>query len=108
MSSLFSSLNPEQLEAVTLPHQPALVLAADDEKFPPRQVQWFINNAKEEGLRASQVETYDDFAHKMAEFYSYYEQQCNKDGVVDFAELLLRSYELLTRNEIVREHYGAR
>ncbi|HEY6044730.1 MAG TPA: UvrD-helicase domain-containing protein [Nitrosospira sp.] len=210
MSSLFSSLNPEQLEAVTLPHQPALVLAgagsgktrvlttriahliqsgqvsphgilavtftnkaakemlvrissmlpinthgmwigtfhglcnrmlrahyqdaglpqsfqildsadqlavikrilkslaADDEKFPPRQVQWFINNAKEEGLRASQVEAYDDFARKMAEFYVYYEQQCNKDGVLDFAELLLRSYELLTRNEIVREHYGAR
>jgi DNA helicase II / ATP-dependent DNA helicase PcrA len=210
MSSLFSSLNPEQLEAVTLPHQPALVLAgagsgktrvlttriahliqsgqvsphgilavtftnkaakemlirissmlpintqgmwigtfhglcnrmlrahyhdaglpqsfqildsadqlavvkrilkslgADDEKFQPRQVQWFINNAKEEGLRASQVETYDDFARKMVEFYLHYEQQCNKDGVVDFAELLLRSYELLTRNEIIREHYCVR
>jgi DNA helicase-2/ATP-dependent DNA helicase PcrA len=83
-------------------------LGADDEKFPPRQVQWFINNAKEEGLRASQVEAHDDFTHKMAEFYLSYEQQCNKEGVVDFAELLLRSYELLTRNEIVREHYRSR
>ncbi|SEP01314.1 UvrD-helicase domain-containing protein [Nitrosovibrio sp. Nv6] len=83
-------------------------LGADDEKFPPRQVQWFINNAKEEGLRASQVETYDDFGRKMAEFYVSYEQQCNKEGVVDFAELLLRSYELLTRNEIIREHYRGR
>jgi DNA helicase-2/ATP-dependent DNA helicase PcrA len=83
-------------------------LGADDEKFPPRQVQWFINNAKEEGLRASQVEAHDDFTHKMAEFYLSYEQQCNKEGVVDFAELLLRSYELLTRNEIVREHYRGR
>ncbi|SOD40765.1 UvrD-helicase domain-containing protein [Nitrosovibrio sp. Nv4] len=83
-------------------------LGADDEKFPPRQVQWFINNAKEEGLRASQVETYDDFARKMVEFYVSYEQQCNKEGVVDFAELLLRSYELLTRNEIIREHYRGR
>lgn len=83
-------------------------LGADDEKFPPRQVQWFINNAKEEGLRASQVETYDDFARKMVEFYLVYEQQCNKEGVVDFAELLLRTYELLTRNEIVREHYRGR
>ena len=64
-------------------------LGADDEKFPPRQVQWFINNAKDEGLRASQVETYDDFARKMVEFYLFYEQQCNKEGVVDFAELLL-------------------
>ncbi len=83
-------------------------LGADDEKFPPRQVQWFINNAKEEGLRASQVEVYDDFARKMTEFYTVYEQQCNKEGVVDFAELLLRSYELLIRNEILREHYCAR
>jgi DNA helicase-2/ATP-dependent DNA helicase PcrA len=83
-------------------------LGADEEKFPPRQVQWFINNAKEEGLRASQIEAHDDFSHKMAEFYLSYEQQCNKEGVVDFAELLLRSYELLTRNEIVREHYRGR
>jgi DNA helicase-2/ATP-dependent DNA helicase PcrA len=83
-------------------------LDADDEKFPPRQVQWFINNAKEEGLRASQVEAYDDFARKMVEFYLVYEQQCNKEGVVDFAELLLRTYELLTRNEMVREHYRGR
>lgn len=83
-------------------------LGADEEKFPPRQVQWFINNAKEEGLRASQVEAHDDFSHKMAGFYLSYEQQCNKEGVVDFAELLLRTYELLTRNEIVREHYRGR
>jgi DNA helicase-2/ATP-dependent DNA helicase PcrA len=83
-------------------------LGADDEKFPPRQVQWFINNAKEEGLRASRVETYDDFTRKMVEFYLFYEQQCNKEGVADFAELLLRSYELLTRNEHLREHYRGR
>ncbi|MDN5835727.1 MAG: UvrD-helicase domain-containing protein [Nitrosospira sp.] len=83
-------------------------LSADDAKFPPRQVQWFINSAKEEGLRAYQVEAYDDFTRNMAEFYLFYEQQCNKEGVVDFAELLLRSYELLTRNEHLREHYRGR
>ncbi len=83
-------------------------IGADDEKFPPRQVQWFINNAKEEGLRGSQVEAYDDFTRKMVEFYLVYEQQCNKEGMVDFAELLLRSYELLTRNEILRSHYSGR
>ena len=44
----------------------------------------------------------------MVEFYLYYEQQCAKEAVVDFAELLLRSYELLTRNELIREHYGIR
>ncbi len=83
-------------------------LGADNEKFPPRQVQWFINNAKEEGLRASQVESYDDFARKMVEFYQCYEQQCAKEAVVDFPELLLRSHELLTRNEVIREHYSNR
>ncbi|KIO50315.1 UvrD-helicase domain-containing protein [Nitrosospira sp. NpAV] len=83
-------------------------LGADDEKFPSRQVQWFINNAKEEGIRASQVEIRDDFTRKMTEFYLYYEQQCNKEGVVDFAELLFRSYELLTRSEHLREHYRGR
>jgi DNA helicase-2/ATP-dependent DNA helicase PcrA len=83
-------------------------LGADEEKFAPRQVQWFINNAKEEGMRAAEVEAYDDFTRKMVEFYLSYEQQCNKEGVVDFAELLLRSYELLVRNEIIREHYRSR
>ena len=83
-------------------------IGANDEKFPPRKVQWFINNAKEEGLRGSQVEAYDDFTRKMVEFYLIYEQQCNKDGMVDFAELLLRSYELLARNEILRRHYSGR
>ncbi|HVW64405.1 MAG TPA: UvrD-helicase domain-containing protein [Nitrosospira sp.] len=83
-------------------------LGADEEKFAPRQVQWFINNAKEEGMRAAEVEAYDDFTRKMVEFYLSYEQQCNKQGVADFAELLLRSYELLVRNEIIREHYRSR
>ncbi|GAB1719919.1 MAG: ATP-dependent DNA helicase UvrD [Nitrosospira sp.] len=83
-------------------------LGADEEKFAPRQVQWFINNTKEEGMRAAEVEAYDDFTRKMVEFYLPYEQQCNKEGVADFAELLLRSYELLVRNEIIREHYRSR
>ena len=80
----------------------------DNEKFTPRQVQWFINNAKDDGLRGSQVEVYDDFTRKMVEFYLAYEQQCNKEGVVDFAELLLRSYELLIRNEVLQKHYSSR
>src|SRR5688500_1788136 len=83
-------------------------LGDDYEKFATRQVKWLINNAKEEGLRASQVEAYDDIARKMVEFYLAYEQQCDKEGVVDFAELLLRSHELLSRNEIIREHYRSR
>ncbi|MBX3616753.1 UvrD-helicase domain-containing protein [Nitrosomonas sp.] len=83
-------------------------LQADDKKFPPRQVQWFINNAKEAGLRAAYVIVEDTFSRRMLEFYQMYEQQCQREGAVDFAELLLRSYELLTRNEPLRQHYRAR
>src|SRR5687768_8768880 len=83
-------------------------LSADEKKFPPRQVQWFINNAKEAGLRAAYVVAEDVFSRRMLEFYQAYEQQCNKEGVVDFAELLLRSYELLSRNEILCRHYQER
>ena len=67
----------------------------DDEKFPPRQVQWFIANNKEHGLRASAVDTTDDFSRRMNEVYELYDQQCQREGVVDFAELLLRALELL-------------
>ena len=83
-------------------------LSADEKKFPPRQVQWFINNAKEAGLRAAYVTVEDAFSRRMLEFYQAYEQQCHKEGVVDFAELLLRSYELLNRNEILCQHYRER
>ncbi|WP_295628154.1 UvrD-helicase domain-containing protein [uncultured Nitrosomonas sp.] len=83
-------------------------LSADDKKFPPRQVQWFINNAKESGLRAAYVTADDVFSRHMFEFYQTYEQQCHKEGAVDFAELLLRSYELLSRNEILCQHYRER
>ena len=83
-------------------------LAVDDKKFPPRQVQWFINNAKETGLRAAYVIADDAYSRRMVEFYQAYEQQCQKEGAVDFAELLLRCYELLNRNEILRKHYCER
>lgn len=83
-------------------------LGISDKDMPPRQVQWFINNAKEEGLRASKVESHDSFTRKTVEFYQAYEQQCNKDGIVDFPELLLRCYELLLRNEILCNHYRER
>lgn len=83
-------------------------LSIDEKKFPPRQVQWFINNAKEAGLRAAYVQVDDPFSRRMLECYQAYEQQCNKEGVVDFPELLLRSYELLSRNAILCQHYRAR
>ncbi len=83
-------------------------LGVDDEKYPPRQVQYFINANKEEGLRPSSVEVFDDFSRKLLDVYRAYEDVCRREGVVDFAELLLRSFELLARNEPLREHYRAR
>ena len=83
-------------------------LNVDDEKFPPRELQHFINAQKEQGLRASAVEAWDGFSRQRVELYEAYEQQCQREGVVDFAELLLRSYELLERNEILRRHYQER
>ena len=83
-------------------------LGVDEERFPPRQVQYFISAAKEEGKRAKQVEVFDDFSRRNAEIYASYDEQCQKEGVADFAELLLRSFELLSRNEILRNHYQSR
>ena len=80
----------------------------DEERYPARQAAWFITANKDEGRRAKDVEAYDDFSHRMVEVYTAYDAQCQREGVVDFAELLLRSYELLTRNEMLREHYRSR
>ena len=80
----------------------------DDEKYPPRNLQLFINSAKESGLRAGQVEANDDFNRKFVELYRLYDEQCQREGVVDFPELLLRCHELLARNEPLRRHYNQR
>src|SRR5690606_10352514 len=80
----------------------------DDEKYPPRDVQRFINGAKEDGLRPGDVEAHDSHRRRLIEIYQLYEAQCQREGVVDFAELLLRAHELLVRNAPVREHYQRR
>ncbi|QEI07350.1 AAA family ATPase [Pigmentiphaga aceris] len=80
----------------------------DDEKYPPKQLQQFINGNKEAGLRAGDVEAHDAFTRRMVELYDLYDTQCQREGVADFSELLLRSYELLARNAPIREHYQRR
>ena len=84
------------------------LLNVDDEKFPPKQVQNFINGCKDEGLRAHAVEAYDPHSQKMREIFEEYDKQCQRDGVADFAELLLRCYELLERDAHIRQHYQNR
>ncbi|MGL5633180.1 MAG: UvrD-helicase domain-containing protein [Azovibrio sp.] len=83
-------------------------LNVDDEKYPPKELMYFINAHKEQGLRAAQAEAYDANTRRRVELYSEYEAQCQREGVVDFAELLLRCHELLSRNEPLRRHYQER
>lgn len=105
---------PQAFQIIDIADQLAMIrrilkaLSVDDKRFPSRQVQWFINNAKEAGRRAANVVADDPYARHLLEFYSAYERQCDREGVVDFAELLLRSYEMLSRNEALREHYRER
>ncbi|MDP1740322.1 UvrD-helicase domain-containing protein [Polaromonas sp.] len=80
----------------------------DDERFPPKQLMWFIAGCKEDGQRAKDVVVCDEETRKKAEIYALYEEQCQREGVVDFGELMLRSYELLRDNLPVREHYQRR
>jgi DNA helicase-2/ATP-dependent DNA helicase PcrA len=80
----------------------------DDERFPPKQLAWFIGNCKEEGLRPKDVVASDPDTRKKIEIYQLYEDQCQREGVVDFGELMLRSYELLRDNAPIREHYQRR
>lgn len=84
------------------------LLNIDDEKFPPKQVQNFINGCKDEGLRANAVDAYDPHTQKLREIFEEYDKQCQRDGVADFAELLLRCYELLERDSNIRQHYQNR
>ncbi len=80
----------------------------DDERFPPKQLQWFIAGCKEDGLRPKDVDVRDDETRRKVDIYQLYEDQCQREGVVDFGELMLRSYELLRDNEAIRMHYRAR
>ncbi len=81
----------------------------DDTKWPPRQAQWYINGQKDEGLRPQHIDPgHDLFEKTMHGVYTAYEQECQKLGVVDFAELLMRSNELWLNNEALRNHYRER
>lgn len=80
----------------------------DEERFVPKQVAWFIAGAKEDGLRPRDVEVRDAQTRTLVDVYQAYEDQCQREGVVDFAELLLRTYELMRDDEPLRQHYRRR
>ncbi len=83
-------------------------LNLDEDRFVPKQVTWFIAARKEQGERPRDVQVRDEQTRKLVEIYQAYEDQCQREGVVDFAELMLRTYELLRDNDPLREHYQRR
>ncbi len=81
----------------------------DETKWPPKQATWFINNRKDEGLRPKHLEDHGDHVvAQMIKIYAAYEEACQRGGMVDFAELLLRSHELWLNNPELLKHYQAR
>ena len=81
------------------------IMNIDVDQFSPKESQYFINANKDKGIRSHHVKAYDDHSKKLNEIYSEYEKQCNREGVVDFAELLLRCFELFEKNIGIRKHY---
>jgi DNA helicase-2/ATP-dependent DNA helicase PcrA len=80
----------------------------DEERFVPKQVNWFIAGSKDDGLRPQDVVIQDGQTQKLVEIYQAYQDQCQREGVVDFAELMLRTYELMRDDPLLREHYRRR
>jgi len=81
----------------------------DEAQWPHKQIQAFINGEKEEGRRPHHIDIgHNPFVGKMVQVYKAYEEQCQRSGLVDFAELLLRAHELWLKQPLVLAHYQAR
>ena len=84
-------------------------LGIDEKRWPPKQMQWYINGKKDEGIRPQHIEVYDDPTEQtFVKVYSGYQEACDRAGLVDFAELLLRAHELWLNNSVLLEHYQQR
>ena len=85
-------------------------LQLDDGRWPPRQAQGYINTQKDEGLRSHHIEAVggDFYQQTMLQIYRAYEGACERAGMVDFAELLLRAHELWLKNPAILQHYQSR
>jgi DNA helicase-2/ATP-dependent DNA helicase PcrA len=84
-------------------------LGIDEKRWPPKQMQWYINGKKDEGIRPQHIEVYDDPTEQtFVKVYSGYQEACDRAGLVDFAELLLRAHELWLNNPILLAHYQQR
>lgn len=83
-------------------------LNLDEDRFPPKEAQWFINHQKEEGNEPQDVNPFDAKGDQLLKIYIAYQNACQKAGTIDFADLLLKSYKLLLKNEEIRTHYQNR
>ncbi|MDC1501777.1 DNA helicase II [Gammaproteobacteria bacterium] len=84
-------------------------LQIDDERWPAKQCQWYINGQKDEGLRATNIDDFgDDYTKTMLRIYRAYEIACDRGGMIDFGEILLRSHELWLKNPQILDHYQRR
>jgi DNA helicase-2/ATP-dependent DNA helicase PcrA len=85
-----------------------LALNLDEDRFPPKETQWFINAQKEEGREPHQVEARDFHAQTLVKIYQAYHEACQRAGVIDFADLILKTYKLLHTHPEIRAHYQQR
>ena len=84
-------------------------LHLDEDKWPARQCQWYINSQKDEGLRSANIEHFDDdYTKTMLNIYRAYEEACERGGMIDFGEILLRAHELWLGNPQILQHYQQR
>ncbi len=84
-------------------------LHIDEERWPAKQCQWFINSQKDEGLRAANIDSFgDEYTKTMLSIYRAYEIACDRGGMIDFGEILLRSHELWLKNPQILDHYQRR
>ncbi|MFP6775320.1 MAG: DNA helicase II [PS1 clade bacterium] len=81
----------------------------DESKFPVRKIQWYINQQKDEGIKADDIDSgYNYFIKQSVRVFKIYDEHCQKNDLIDFAELLLRSYEVLKNNKDLLSHYQNR
>lgn len=97
----------DQLKLITQIHKQ---LSLDETKFPPKKSQWFINHSKDEGLRPAAITIADNnpWTKTYKKVYEVYTEHCERSGLIDFAELLLRCYELFKNNAAILAHYQER
>ena len=107
---------PETFQVLDSDDQQRLVkrvvqaMELDEGKYPPKQLTWWINEQKDEGRRPEHIQpaTNDDWLDVRRQVYAGYQERCDRAGLVDFAELLLRAHELLRDTPALLAHYRTR